>query len=113
MTPLSQVALSDQEMTLLSEYFTRQPHVIVAYLFGSYARGQATPLSDMDTTPIVARLRVIANCVNALRELGELPLDEFVSSYFLHAAAERSFQAALDIGDRYPKIDNGRSRRSL
>ena len=50
----------------------------------------------------MARLRVIANSVNALRELGESTLDEFVSTYLLQAAAERSFQvaiqAALDIG---------------
>lgn len=56
----------------------------------------------MDITPIAARLRVIANNVNALRELGEAPLDEFVSTFFLHAAAERGFQvaiqSALDIG---------------
>ena len=31
-----------------SEYFSRQPDVIVAYLFGSVARGQDTPLSDVD-----------------------------------------------------------------
>lgn len=56
----------------------------------------------MDITPIAARLRVIANNVNALRELGEAPLEEFVSTFFLHAAAERGFQvaiqSALDIG---------------
>lgn len=47
-------------------------------------------------------MRVIANNVNALRELGEAPLEEFVSTFFLHAAAERGFQvaiqSALDIG---------------
>jgi uncharacterized protein len=31
-----------------SEYFSRQPDVIVAYLFGSVARGQETRLSDVD-----------------------------------------------------------------
>jgi len=50
----------------------------------------------------VARLRVIANSVNALRELGEAPLEEFAATFFLHAAAERGFQvaiqSALDIG---------------
>lgn len=56
----------------------------------------------MDITPIAARLRVIANSVNALRELGEAPLETFASTFFLHAAAERDFQvaiqSALDIG---------------
>jgi len=31
----------------------------------------------MDTTPIVARLSVIANSVNALKELQRLTYDEF------------------------------------
>lgn len=56
----------------------------------------------MDTTPIVARLKIIANCVFALRELGQLPLNDFLSDYLVCSAAERNFQvaiqAALDIG---------------
>lgn len=40
--------------------------------------------------------------MNALRELGEAPLEEFAATFFLHAAAERGFQvaiqSALDIG---------------
>lgn len=40
--------------------------------------------------------------MNALKELGELPRDEFLASYLVCSAAERSFQvaiqAALDIG---------------
>jgi uncharacterized protein YutE (UPF0331/DUF86 family) len=56
----------------------------------------------MDTTPIVARLGVIANSVNALKDLQELTYDEFAVDHILHASAERHFQvaiqAALDIG---------------
>jgi uncharacterized protein YutE (UPF0331/DUF86 family) len=56
----------------------------------------------MDTTPIVARLSVIANSVNALRELQKLTYDEFAADHILNASAERHFQvaiqAALDIG---------------
>ena len=56
----------------------------------------------MDTTPIVARLSIIANCVNALKELQSLTYDEFARDHVLHAAAERdlqvAIQAALDIG---------------
>ena len=56
----------------------------------------------MDTTPIVARLSVIANSVNALKELQKLTFDEFATDYILNASVERHFQvaiqAALDIG---------------
>ena len=30
------------------DFFAVEPHVSVAYLFGSYARDQAGPLSDVD-----------------------------------------------------------------
>ena len=56
----------------------------------------------MDTTPIVARLSVIVNSVNALKDLQKLTYDEFAVDHILHASAERHFQvaiqAALDIG---------------
>ena len=56
----------------------------------------------MDTTPIVARLSVIANSVNALKELQRLTYDEFAREHVLVGSAERDFQvaiqAALDIG---------------
>lgn len=32
----------------LRDYFAGQPAVLLAYLFGSHARGQANPLSDLD-----------------------------------------------------------------
>ena len=57
----------------------------------------------MDRTPLAARLRVIANSANALRELGEAPLEEFVSAFFLHAAAERGFQLALPVYPAQPR----------
>lgn len=57
----------------------------------------------MDSTPIAARLRVIANNVNALRELDEAPLEEFVSTFFLHAAAERGFKGALPVDPAQPR----------
>jgi len=56
----------------------------------------------MDTTPIVARLSVIANSVSALQDMQEVTLEEFVADDILHTAAEHYFQvaiqAALDIG---------------
>ena len=40
--------MSQQTMTqLIAEYFKTQP-VLKAWLFGSYARGEQTPLSDVD-----------------------------------------------------------------
>ena len=57
----------------------------------------------MDSTPIAARLRVIASNVNALRELGEAPLEEFVSTFFLYAAAARVFQVALPVYPTQPR----------
>lgn len=57
----------------------------------------------MDTTLITERLSVIARAVHALQEVRQVPLEEFVQDYFLHSAAERSLQvaiqAALDIGN--------------
>ncbi len=38
----------DQHRTALHDYFAAQPNVIVAYLFGSHARGQAHWHSDID-----------------------------------------------------------------
>jgi len=57
----------------------------------------------MDQTPIVERLSIIARAVRALEIVREVPLEEFVQDYFLHSAAERglqvAIQAALDIGN--------------
>ncbi len=43
-------------------------------------------------------MSVIANSVNALKELQKLTFDEFATDYILNASVERHFQAALDIG---------------
>lgn len=56
----------------------------------------------MDTTPIVARLSVIADSVNALKALRPLTYEEFSREHILVGSAERDFQvaiqAALDAG---------------
>ena len=39
--------LKEQELQLIRDYFKKQP-VLKAYLFGSYARGEADEKSDID-----------------------------------------------------------------
>lgn len=43
--PLYRLAI---DLQAIKAFFAGQPEVIVAYLFGSVARGQANPLSDID-----------------------------------------------------------------
>ena len=56
----------------------------------------------MDLTPIVARLSAIGNSVNALKDIREASLDEFLEDPALAPSSERyiqvAIQAALDIG---------------
>ena len=59
-----------------AEYFGRQPDVVVAYLFGSVARGQATPLSDVDIAvlldPTAKPEAVLDRQITLLTELTQL-----------------------------------------
>jgi predicted nucleotidyltransferase len=45
--------LSVEAVQRLAHYLAGQPEVLVAYLFGSNARGSATPLSDVDIAVLV------------------------------------------------------------
>jgi predicted nucleotidyltransferase len=42
------VIVGEREKEALARYFDSQPDVVAGYLFGSQARGQAGPLSDVD-----------------------------------------------------------------
>jgi predicted nucleotidyltransferase len=42
------IASTPETLRMLSEFFRRKPGVRLAYLFGSQARGQTTPRSDLD-----------------------------------------------------------------
>jgi uncharacterized protein len=42
------IVLDEDRRQALAEFFERQPDVVAAYLFGSQARGEAGPLSDVD-----------------------------------------------------------------
>jgi uncharacterized protein len=43
-----EIVLDEDRRQALAELFERQPDVVAAYLFGSQARGDAGPLSDVD-----------------------------------------------------------------
>jgi uncharacterized protein len=59
-----------------AEYFGRQPDVVVAYLFGSVARAQTTPLSDVDIAvlldPVAEPAAVLARQIALLTDLTQL-----------------------------------------
>jgi predicted nucleotidyltransferase len=42
------VIVGEHEREALTRYFEAQPDVVAGYLFGSQARGQGGPLSDVD-----------------------------------------------------------------
>jgi predicted nucleotidyltransferase len=71
----------------LVQTLTSLEGVVLAYLFGSHARGQET--CSMDITPIVARLSIIRGCVNALSEIRPLTYDEFISDHVFIASFAR------------------------
>ena len=55
------------------EVFARRPEVLVAYLFGSYATGRATAMSDIDLAVLVSDAVSQARCLDyQIALLGEL-----------------------------------------
>lgn len=65
-------------MSRLASYFASLDHVLLAYVFGSHARGQAGPLSDLDIAVMVdetldadqsfdLRLEIIGGLMDILR----------------------------------------------
>jgi len=53
----------------LEGYFRALPGVVLAYLFGSYARGQAGPLSDVDVAVLLADGPSSAHCFEMRLEI--------------------------------------------
>ena len=45
---IKKMRLSKNKLELLKQYFTNQPAIVKVYLFGSFARGEATAKSDID-----------------------------------------------------------------
>jgi predicted nucleotidyltransferase len=100
--------LLDDHKDALAQYFASLNEVVLAYLFGSHARGQAWAHSDidvavllaghpndtrcldlrlevigglMDTTAIVDRLVRIRKCLRVLHALQPMTYEEFTDSY--------------------------------
>ncbi len=71
--------MSTQAMTkLIADYFKTQP-VVKAWLFGSFARGEDTPLSDVDLLVILDHSQPIGlkffGMWNDLEQLLDRPVD--------------------------------------
>ena len=72
--------MSTQAMTRkIADYFKTQP-VLKAWLFGSFARGEATPTSDVDILVVyddAARVSLLthAGMIVALEEILQRPVD--------------------------------------
>jgi len=60
----------------LSDYFRRQPNVIVAYLHGSYARGIARAASDVDIAVLFSRMPDFFEISRLQTELSEIAKKE-------------------------------------
>ena len=64
---------------VIADYFKTQP-VVKAWIFGSFARGEETPLSDVDLLVVYddkARVSLLKHCaiINDLEELLDRSVD--------------------------------------
>lgn len=70
------IAYGDHDDSTLCRIFRAAAYVVVAYLFGSVARGQATPLSDVDIAvsldPTAEPEAVLDRQITLLTELTQL-----------------------------------------
>ena len=85
--------MDTQQMTKkIAEYFKTQP-VLKAWIFGSYARGEETPLSDVDLLlqyDESARISLLKHCaiMNDLEELLDRKVDLVEDGELLPFAVE-------------------------
>ena len=84
--------MSTQNMIdLIADYFKTQP-VLKAWLFGSYARGEETPVSDVDLLVVFDDERVSllkhAGMINDLEKILDRPVDMAVDGTLRPRVAE-------------------------
>lgn len=89
---------------MIAEYFKTQP-VLKAWLFGSYARGEETPLSDVDLLVKYddnARISLLKHCaiLNDLEEMLDRPVDLVEDGTLLPFAIESANHDKLLIYER-------------
>lgn len=84
--------MSTEAMTKkIAEYFKTQP-VLKAWLFGSYSRGEETPLSDVDLLVQYDKggISLLKHCamINYLEEMLDCPVDLIEDGTLLPFAVE-------------------------
>ena len=85
--------MSTQAMNqVIADYFKTQP-VVKAWIFGSFARGEETPLSDVDLLVVYddkARVSLLKHCaiINDLEELLDRSVDLVEDGMLLPFAVE-------------------------
>ena len=77
---------------VIADYFSTQP-ILRAWLFGSFARGEETPLSDVDLLVVYddkARVSLLKHCaiINDLEELLDRSVDRVEDGTLLPFAVE-------------------------
>ena len=86
--------MNTQMYQRIAEYFKTQP-VVKAWLFGSFARGEETPLSDVDILVVLDHSQPIGlkffGMWNDLEQLLDRPVD-FVEEGTLADFAHESFE---------------------
>ena len=87
----------------IADYFKNQP-VLKAWLFGSFARGEETPLSDVDILVEYAEggISLLKHCamINDLEELLDRPVDLIENGTLLPFAVESANRDKILIYER-------------
>ena len=88
---------------IVANYFKNQP-VLKAWLFGSYARGEQTPLSDVDILVVLDRSKPIGfkffGMWNDLETLLDRPVDLVTEGSLLPFAVESANRDKILIYER-------------
>ena len=83
-----------------SQYFSHQPDVVAAYLFGSVARGQATHLSDVDIAVLIdtglGTENQLERQLSLLSDLERFTKEEVQVTLLNHASPFLAYQVIRD-----------------